>query len=212
MSAQRWTSEDYVKARRMWADGKTATEIGVDLGRSRNSVLGLADRHRSDFPKRLDPNRQKKAAKPWPATPKTRKPTIARPSFGEGGRVKPPGAADSPRHPAAPADAAPAQRRVTASRRASDVNTARPFPLRDDPGSQSGAGGLPLRAAPVPFSDVASGCCRWPLDLDVFSPATADMMVCGAPVAHAGSARAMARTHCAYHLAKAGQNPVRRLR
>jgi len=199
MSVQPWTAVDYAEARRRWAAGESASVIGAALGRSRGSILGLVHRNPNDFGKRRDPNRQKKAAKPRPAKPK-----ITRSPGGAGRRVKPPGAADSPRHPAAPAGSPPAQRKVTASRRASEANAARRFPLREN--------GLPLRAAPVRFADVASGCCRWPLDLDVKSPAGADMMVCGAPVSHAGSARAMARTHCPCHLARAGQDPVRRLR
>lgn len=50
MKGPDWTSDEIQTARRMWADGKSATEISAVLaGRTRNAVLGFIDRHRDVF-------------------------------------------------------------------------------------------------------------------------------------------------------------------
>ena len=49
-----WSEDDFAKAKGLWAEGASATVIGRVFRVSRNAVLGLAHRHRKDFPARRD--------------------------------------------------------------------------------------------------------------------------------------------------------------
>ncbi|OAB57517.1 hypothetical protein AY599_23615 [Leptolyngbya valderiana BDU 20041] len=190
-----WSDADYAEAKRLWAAGESAAQIAAVVGRSRNAVCGMVHRNPADFAKRRTRRAAPKRSNPAPAPKRAgARPPAATPPARRAAPGSRSGAGDLP-------DKSDV-RKPTRSRRKSDQNAERPFPLRDD--------GLPLRAAPVAFEDVPAGRCRWPVDLGLDAPGGPAMVVCGAPVSHAGSQRSMARTHCPAHLAKAGQSPVRR--
>lgn len=50
-----WPEDQMVLARKLWAEDRTASEIGKVLGVSRNAVLGMAHRNRHLFPQRAEP-------------------------------------------------------------------------------------------------------------------------------------------------------------
>lgn len=59
-----WTSEDTAALRDMWANGKSAREIGLELNRSKNSVIGRA--HRMGLDARKSPIRPRNPDAPAP--------------------------------------------------------------------------------------------------------------------------------------------------
>jgi hypothetical protein len=54
-----WSAEEMQTAKDLWATGMSADLIGARLGRSRGSILGLADRNRDLLPPRGMPARFK---------------------------------------------------------------------------------------------------------------------------------------------------------
>lgn len=77
-----WAEEDIVKAARMWRDGRSASEIGNELGVSRLTILGLAYRHRERFPMRNKAgHKATRNSKPMP-TMVTRSFVAEAPDFG----------------------------------------------------------------------------------------------------------------------------------
>ncbi len=65
--AAEWPGADLERAARLWADGVTVTEIGRALGRTRNSIIGKANRNRGLFPVRRGSG--VRAAGPSPSQP-----------------------------------------------------------------------------------------------------------------------------------------------
>ena len=57
-----WTDEEYASLRALWAEGLSAREIGLRLGRSKNSVISRA--HHLDLKARPSPNRGAPKAAP----------------------------------------------------------------------------------------------------------------------------------------------------
>lgn len=50
VSIASWTDDDIAHARKLRTDGRSASEIGRELGRTRNSVIGMMHRNRDLFP------------------------------------------------------------------------------------------------------------------------------------------------------------------
>ena len=61
-----WTDEQKAILTKMWADGYSATEIGSELGKTRNGIIGQA--HRLGLPKHQSTSR--KSLKETPRKPK----------------------------------------------------------------------------------------------------------------------------------------------
>ena len=52
-----WTEDRLKDLRRLWAEGLSITQIGLEIGLSRNAVVGKV--HRLGLPKRISPIKQK---------------------------------------------------------------------------------------------------------------------------------------------------------
>jgi hypothetical protein len=74
-----FTSEEMDKARKMWKEGKTYTEIGVALGRTNNSISGMMSRNRDKFPERYgDLMKKNKSARTLPRLEERKADTMAK--------------------------------------------------------------------------------------------------------------------------------------
>jgi len=170
-----WGADDYAKAKRLWAEGASAAVIGRAFKVSRNAVLGLAHRHRADFPARRDG-----------ASPSGKVRPVRAPGPGDvrtGSKEAKPKAA---RNPVAVRDSAPRRERAPLPegradwlRQAGDAICRDLSKFRRD------------EVEPVAFAGLRASQCHFPLSAfdEKCGPSTP---CCGAPVAHG--------SYCAAHL------------
>jgi len=175
-----WTEADDAALREMWEAGRVASEIGLAMGRSRNSVIGRA--HRMLLPARPSPIGQR----PPGAAPKPKK----------RGRPK---RADLQR-----------AARIAARRAAAPVNPipAAPPAFAGDPAPVRSTGfldvsSLDLPRPVTPAGGSSAGCCRWPLWGHKERPTH---RYCGDPVSHRRDGAP--RAYCAAHAAVAFADKV----
>jgi len=57
-----WTPEEIELVKKMAAEGKSASQIGLEVGRSRNSVIGAAHRNKLQLLAKREPQPKKERA------------------------------------------------------------------------------------------------------------------------------------------------------
>lgn len=170
LSGFRWTDETKAQAAKLWNDGVSAGQIAVAMNVSRNTVIGMVNRNRALFRRKSSD-----VVKPAPINGETPKLVVDKIA------LRP-----------APARPKPEEKPTYVKPSALGASLGLHMRSTSPPKANFAHAGTAGIAGPVPFMDLTSKQCHWPLN-DFNDRSGADMPCCGQAIVPG-------RSYCQNHL------------